>query len=158
MECSTTRPRSSPVANASRRPRIVIVGAGFGGLAVKIPPAPFRHRNFGNLAPIGRKGRSPIMANPNSGTRRIGIAALVLKPRTSTPAPGQEIYAYLLRDMVIDTGDRSGTANEWPGLTPERAESPVLWPGLKDDTEAAATGRGYRDRLRPLQWREPERP
>ena len=43
---------------------------------------------------------------------------LVLKPRTSTPAPGQEIYAYLLPDMVIDTGDRSGAANEWPGLTP----------------------------------------
>ena len=59
---------------------------------------------------------------------------LIPKPRTNAPASGHEICDYLLRDMVIDTGDRSGTANEWPGLTPERAESPVLWPGLKDDT------------------------
>jgi NADH dehydrogenase FAD-containing subunit len=44
-----------PAANAWRQPRMVIVGAGFGGLAAKIPPASFRRRNLGNLAPIDRK-------------------------------------------------------------------------------------------------------
>jgi hypothetical protein len=45
------RPRRQRVAPA----KDLIVGAGFGGLAAKIPPAPFRHRSLGNLAPIGRK-------------------------------------------------------------------------------------------------------
>jgi hypothetical protein len=43
---------------------------------------------------------------------------LIPKPRTNAPASGHEICDYLLRDMVIDTADRSGAANEWPGLTP----------------------------------------
>jgi putative transposase len=34
--------------------------------------------------------------------RRIGIAALGPKPRTTKPAPGHAVYPYLLRDMVID--------------------------------------------------------
>jgi putative transposase len=34
--------------------------------------------------------------------RRIGIAALGPKPRTTKPAPGHTLYPYLLRDMVID--------------------------------------------------------
>jgi len=34
--------------------------------------------------------------------RRMGIAALGPKPRTTKPAPGHTIYPYLLRDMVID--------------------------------------------------------
>jgi putative transposase len=34
--------------------------------------------------------------------RRMGIAALGPKPRTTKPAPGHEIFPYLLRDLVID--------------------------------------------------------
>src|SRR5512132_3579661 len=34
--------------------------------------------------------------------RLMGIAALGPKPKTSRPAPGHEIYPYLLRDLVID--------------------------------------------------------
>jgi putative transposase len=34
--------------------------------------------------------------------RRMGIAALGPKPRTTKPAPGHRIFPYLLRDLVID--------------------------------------------------------
>ena len=34
--------------------------------------------------------------------RRMGIAALGPKPRTSKPAPGHTIYPYLLRDLTVD--------------------------------------------------------
>lgn len=34
--------------------------------------------------------------------RRMGIEALYQRPRTSRPAPGHNIYPYLLRDLVID--------------------------------------------------------
>jgi putative transposase len=34
--------------------------------------------------------------------RKMGIAALGPKPRTTKPAPGHKIYPYLLRDLVID--------------------------------------------------------
>jgi putative transposase len=34
--------------------------------------------------------------------RRIGIAALGPRPRTTKPAPGHAIYPYLLRDMTVD--------------------------------------------------------
>ena len=34
--------------------------------------------------------------------RRMGIAALGPKPRTSKPAPGHKIFPYLLRNLVID--------------------------------------------------------
>ena len=34
--------------------------------------------------------------------RKMGIAALGPKPRTSKPAPGHKIFPYLLRNMVID--------------------------------------------------------
>ena len=34
--------------------------------------------------------------------RRMGIAALGPKPRTTKPAPGHKIYPYLLREMTID--------------------------------------------------------
>src|SRR4028119_716870 len=34
--------------------------------------------------------------------RRMGIAALGPKPRTTKPAPGHKIFPYLLRNMVID--------------------------------------------------------
>jgi putative transposase len=34
--------------------------------------------------------------------RRMGIAALGPKPRTTKPAPGHKIFPYLLRGMVID--------------------------------------------------------
>jgi putative transposase len=35
-------------------------------------------------------------------TRRMGIAALGPKPRTTRPAPGHEIFPCLLRELVID--------------------------------------------------------
>ena len=35
-------------------------------------------------------------------TRKMGIAALGPKPRTTKPAPGHKIFPYLLRHMVID--------------------------------------------------------
>ncbi|WP_370137481.1 IS3 family transposase [Bradyrhizobium sp. USDA 313] len=34
--------------------------------------------------------------------RKMGIAALGPKPRTTTSAPGHKIFPYLLRQMVID--------------------------------------------------------
>jgi putative transposase len=34
--------------------------------------------------------------------RRMGIAALGPKPRTTRPAPGHKIFPYLLRELVID--------------------------------------------------------
>ena len=34
--------------------------------------------------------------------RRMGIAALGPKPRTTRPAPGHTIYPYLLRDIPVD--------------------------------------------------------
>jgi putative transposase len=34
--------------------------------------------------------------------RRMGIAALAPKPKTTKPAPGHKIFPYLLRDLVID--------------------------------------------------------
>jgi putative transposase len=34
--------------------------------------------------------------------RKMGIAALGPKPRTTTPAPEHKIYPYLLRDLVVD--------------------------------------------------------
>src|SRR5271157_446511 len=34
--------------------------------------------------------------------RRMGIAALGHKPRTTKPAPGHKIFPYLLRDLAID--------------------------------------------------------
>jgi len=34
--------------------------------------------------------------------RRMGIAALGPKPRTTKPAPGHVIYPYLLRDLIVD--------------------------------------------------------
>jgi putative transposase len=34
--------------------------------------------------------------------RRMGIAALGPKPRTTTPAPGHKVFPYLLRGLAID--------------------------------------------------------
>jgi putative transposase len=38
--------------------------------------------------------------------RRMGLEALYRRPRTSKPAPGHEIYPYLLRDMTIERPNR----------------------------------------------------
>jgi hypothetical protein len=63
-------------------------------LAVMIPPAPFRHRNLGNLAPIGRKeavfdhGWIKVRARVGSASQR-----WLPQPRTSAAAAGHEIYA-----------------------------------------------------------------
>jgi len=45
--------------------------------------------------PINRKRVQRLM-------RRMGIAALGPKPRTTKPAPGHTIYPYLLRDLTVD--------------------------------------------------------
>jgi putative transposase len=45
--------------------------------------------------PVNRKRVRRLM-------RRMGIAALGPKPRTTKPAPGHKIFPYLLRDLVID--------------------------------------------------------
>ena len=45
--------------------------------------------------PVNRKRVQRLM-------RRMGIAALGPKPRTTKPAPGHKIYPYLLRNVVID--------------------------------------------------------
>ena len=138
-------PTAVPTANASRRPRIVIVGPGFGGLAVKTPPAPFCHRNLGKLAPIGRK--EAVVDHgwiKVTGMRRTGIAALV------TQVADQRSGARP-RDLRLsgagpgDRDQRSLGGGERMAPPHTLAKSPVLRPGLKDDTEAAATGRGCRD-------------
>jgi putative transposase len=38
--------------------------------------------------------------------RRMGIEALYRRPRTSTPAPGQRIYPYLLRGVAVERPNR----------------------------------------------------
>jgi putative transposase len=45
--------------------------------------------------PVNRKRVQRLM-------RRMGIAALGPKPRTTKPAPGHKIFPYLLRDLAID--------------------------------------------------------
>ncbi len=39
--------------------------------------------------------------------RRMGIAALGPKPRTTKPAPGHTIFPYLLRDMTVERPNQS---------------------------------------------------
>jgi putative transposase len=48
-----------------------------------------------NGQPINRKRMQRLM-------RRMGIAALGPKPRTTKPAPGHKIFPYLLRNLAID--------------------------------------------------------
>jgi putative transposase len=43
--------------------------------------------------------------------RRMGIAALGPKPRTTKPAPGHQIFPYLLRDLVIDRPNHAWAAD-----------------------------------------------
>jgi putative transposase len=43
--------------------------------------------------------------------RRMGIAALGRKPRTTKPAPGHKIFPYLLRDKVIDRANQVWSAD-----------------------------------------------
>lgn len=43
--------------------------------------------------------------------RRMGIAALGAKPKTTKPAPGHKIFPYLLRDVVIDRPNQVWTAD-----------------------------------------------
>ncbi len=38
--------------------------------------------------------------------RKMGIAAVGPKPRTTIPGPGHKIYLYLLRDLVIDRANQ----------------------------------------------------
>jgi putative transposase len=43
--------------------------------------------------------------------RKMGIAALGPKPRTTTPAPGHKVYPYLLRDLAIDRPNQAWAAD-----------------------------------------------
>ena len=43
--------------------------------------------------------------------RRMGIAALGPKPRTSKPAPGHRIYPYLLRDVTVERANQVWAAD-----------------------------------------------
>jgi putative transposase len=43
--------------------------------------------------------------------RRMGIAALGPKPRTTKPAPGHKIFPYLLRDMAIERPNQAWAAD-----------------------------------------------
>lgn len=45
--------------------------------------------------PVNRKRMQRLM-------RRMGIAALGPKPRTTKPAPGHKVFPYLLRNLAID--------------------------------------------------------
>src|SRR3982751_2310707 len=54
--------------------------------------------------PINRKRVQRLM-------RRMGIAALGPKPRTSKPAPGHTIYPYLLRELTIERANQVWSAD-----------------------------------------------
>jgi putative transposase len=54
--------------------------------------------------PINRKRMQRLM-------RKMGIAALGPKPRTSKPAPGHKIFPYLLRNLVIDRPNQAWAAD-----------------------------------------------
>jgi hypothetical protein len=53
--------------------------------------------------------------------RKMGIAALGPKPRTTTPAPGHKIFPYLLRNLAIERANPS-----LPRRRPGAASSPAL--------------------------------
>ena len=46
---------------------------------------------------IGRRHVATLM-------RRMGLAAIYRRPRTSEPHPGHKVFAYLLRDVAIERG------------------------------------------------------
>ena len=54
--------------------------------------------------PINRKRMQRLM-------RKMGIAALGPKPRTTKPQPGHKIFPYLLRNMTIDRANQVWTAD-----------------------------------------------
>src|SRR5260221_3795073 len=51
---------------------------------------------------LGEKGYSINRKRVQRLMRKMGIAALGPKPRTTKPAPGHKIFPYLLRDLAID--------------------------------------------------------
>jgi putative transposase len=53
-------------------------------------------------AMLGAEGRPLNRKRVQRLMRRMGIAALGPKPRTSKPAPGHKIFPYRLRGMTID--------------------------------------------------------
>jgi putative transposase len=48
--------------------------------------------------------------------RRIGIAVLGPKPRTTRPAPGHKIFPYLLRNLAIDRPNQVWAADITPAF------------------------------------------
>jgi putative transposase len=84
--------------------------------------------------PVGRKHVAALM-------RRMGMAALYRKPKTSTPGagPAHRIYPYLLRNLVIDKPIRSGRlispTFRWPRVSSTWWRSWIgravkSWPGV----------------------------
>src|SRR5947199_8789183 len=54
--------------------------------------------------PINRKRVQRLM-------RRMGIAALGPKPRTTKPAPGHRVYPYLRRELAVERGNQVWAAD-----------------------------------------------
>ena len=54
--------------------------------------------------------------------RRMGIAALGPKPRTSKPAPGHTIYPYLLREVTVERPNQV-----WAELPKVPSAQPMEW-------------------------------
>ena len=57
--------------------------------------------------------------------RRMGIAALGPKPRTTKPAPGHTVFPYLLRDITVERANQvwaSGSVGEADGMAAEGAD------------------------------------
>lgn len=75
----------------------------------RVPDLSIRRRCV--LLGVARSGvyRMPRPANDNdlSLMRRMGIAALRPKPRTTKPAPGHKIFPYLLGSLVIERPNQS---------------------------------------------------
>jgi hypothetical protein len=120
-----------PAALASRRPRIVMVGAGFGGLAAKTPLPPFRYRSLREPATIRRKEAVVDLGWINL-RGRVGSA-----PRRWDPSRGpadrttRPISIWCGAWRSIPKTVREPEADE-PASHPIRAESLVLRSGLKD--------------------------
>jgi putative transposase len=93
--------------------------------------------------PINRKRMQRLM-------RRMGIAALGPKPRTTKPAPGHKAFPYLLRGLVIDRPNQVWAASGYRrSSTPIRAASspappsPVCWPKPAYASRWTAAGGGW---------------
>jgi putative transposase len=69
-------------------------------------------------AMLRSEGRSINRKRVQRLMRKMGIAALGPKPRTTQPAPGHKIYPYLLRDMTIERANHVWATDITPGSSP----------------------------------------